>query len=132
MLPLSFQMTMLAGAVLLLLVHISVNSFTLKAQVGNAATVGARDAMAPAAGLAGRAERALRNFNETFPAFAALVLMADSLGTSNALTQWGSALYLGFRILYLPLYLWGVPWLRTITWNIATLGIALVLVGLFV
>lgn len=128
----SFEFWMLAGAVFWLLVHVSVNSFTYKAQVGNAETVGPRDNAPKPQKLAGRAERALRNFNETFPAFAALVLMAALIGKSNGLTQWGAGLYLGFRIIYLPLYMWGVPWLRTFSWNIATLGIALVLIGLFI
>lgn len=128
----TIELYCLIGAVILLLVHVSVQSFALKAQVGNAATVGARDHLPNATMLAGRAERALRNFNETFPAFAALALLVGLGGYSNSVTAWSAGLYLGFRVLYLPLYLAGVPWLRTFCWNIATAAIVGLIVGLFV
>jgi len=36
------------------------------------------------------------------------------------------------RVVYLPLYLAGVRWVRTFSWNLATLGLALMIVGIFV
>lgn len=125
----SLELYLLCAAVFLLLVHVSVQSLTYKAQVGNAATVGARDTIEPATAIAGRAERALRNFNETFPAFVALVLVVELANLHNDLTIWGAVLYVAFRISYLPLYLVGLPWVRTISWNLATLGLAVMLVG---
>jgi uncharacterized MAPEG superfamily protein len=43
---------------------------------------------------------------------------------------WGAELYLAGRILYLPLYAAGVPFLRTIAWAIATFGIGLLIAAM--
>lgn len=123
-----FELWILLAAVLLGLVHVSLASFFYKAQEGNAYTVGPRDDDRPRHGVAGRLDRALRNYLETFPLFAACALVVHVSGTAGHLSWWGGVLYLGGRVAYLPLYGLGVPWLRTFSWNIATLG--LVLVGL--
>ncbi|MCR5878744.1 MAPEG family protein [Phenylobacterium sp. J367] len=73
-------------------------------------------------------DRAQRNFLETFPIFAAAVLLLEVLDrTGSALGVWGAGLYLAGRVLFLPLYAAGLPWIRTFSWNAATLGLALVL-----
>lgn len=127
---LSFELLTLIGAIILLLVHIGVQSSVLKAQVGNLQSVGARDSIEPAQGLAGRAERALRNFNETFPAFVAAVAVVSLVDVSNILTLLGCALYLICRVIYLPLYMSGVAWIRSYVWVVATASITLILFGI--
>ena len=47
------------------------------------------------------------------------------------MSSWGAALYLIGRVLFLPLYAFGIPWLRTFSWNLATLGLVMVGVQLF-
>jgi uncharacterized MAPEG superfamily protein len=42
---------------------------------------------------------------------------------------WDAALFLG-RVAYLPLYASGVPLVRSLAWNVATLGLVLVVVRL--
>ncbi|MGV8996591.1 MAG: MAPEG family protein [Parvibaculaceae bacterium] len=128
----SVEMWCLFGAMVLALVHLSAASFTFKAQVGNRYTVGARDDEPKRLGIAGRLERAQWNYLETFPVFVAAVLMVDRLGAAGALSHWGALIYLGGRILYLPLYAAGVPWIRTFSWNAATLGLVLVMAQLLV
>jgi uncharacterized MAPEG superfamily protein len=128
----TFELWTLVAAVLLGLVHVSAASFAFKAQVGNAYTVGPRDEDIQPTGIAGRLHRAQRNFAETFALFAALVLVAHVSGRTGAMSHWGAALYLVGRVLFLPLYALGVPWLRTFAWNLATLGLVLVGVQLFV
>jgi uncharacterized MAPEG superfamily protein len=118
----------LYGAMILGLVHLTAASFAFKAQVGNAYTVGARDENLRPAGVAARLDRAQRNFLETFAIFAAAVLMSEALGKLGGLGAWGAALYLGGRMLFLPLYALGTPWLRTFSWNAATLGLVLVMI----
>jgi uncharacterized MAPEG superfamily protein len=80
-------------------------------------------------GIAGRLERALRNFVETFPLFAATVLIAHVTNTHSWMTEWGVQLYFGARVTYLALYAAGV-FLLPLVWNVATLGIAMVLLSL--
>ena len=78
------------------------------------------------AGIAGRLHRAQMNFLETFSIFATCVVVVHLSDTYGALSYWGSVLYLVGRILFLPLYAAGIPWLRTFSWNLATLGLVLV------
>ena len=126
----SVEMQCLFAAMVLALVHLTAASFTFKAQVGNRYTVGARDEDIRPSGLAGRLDRAQRNFLETFPVFVAAVLTTHVLDRTGVLSSAGSLLYIGGRALFLPLYAWGVPWLRSFSWNIATLGLVLVMAQL--
>lgn len=121
-----FELWTLLAATLLGLVHLSAASFAFKGQVGNRYTVGARDEDLRPTGIAGRLHRAQANFMETYPMFAVLALLVEVVGSSGTLSRWGAAAYLAGRILYLPLYAAGVPWLRTFAWNVATLGLVLV------
>jgi uncharacterized MAPEG superfamily protein len=128
----TFELWALVAATLVGLVHLSAASFSFKAQVGNEYTVGPRDEDIQPTGVSARLHRAHRNFLETFALFAALVLVVHVSGRGGALSQWGAGLYLVGRVLYLPLYAVGVPWLRTFSWNLATLGLVLVGAQLFV
>lgn len=123
----SIELWCLFAAMVLALTHLSAASFTFKAQVGNRYTVGPRDEDLRPVGVAARLERAQRNFMETFSVFAAAVLIVEHLGATGALSQWGAAIYVAGRLLFLPLYAMGVPWLRTLSWNAATLGLVLVM-----
>jgi len=82
----SFELTLLALSTIVALVYLSCQSLIYKAQVGNALTVGARDEMPKAERLAGRAERAFRNFLETYPVFVALVAVVELGHASNTWT----------------------------------------------
>jgi uncharacterized MAPEG superfamily protein len=86
--------------------------------------------MPPLQGVGGRLQRALHNFVETFPFFAAAVLIAHVAGRHSALTLWGVQLYFWGRVAYLPLYAFGIPKVRSMAWGIATLGIILILIAL--
>ena len=108
------------------LVHLSAASFTFKSQVGNSYTVGARDENLQPTGVAGRLYRAQSNFLETFSIFAVCVLLVHLTNAYGAWSHWGSIIYLSGRVLFLPLYAMGVRWLRTFSWNLATLGLVLV------
>lgn len=122
----TWELYALLAAVLLGLVHLSAASFSFKAQIGNKYTVGPRDEELRPTGVAARLHRANLNFLETFPFFAAVVLIVRLLDVSGSLSLLGCALYLAGRVVFLPLYAMGVPWLRTFSWNIATLGLVLV------
>jgi len=58
------------------------------------------------------------------------VLVANATGRHDALTIWGAQLYFWARVAYLPLYAFGVPLVRSLVWNVAVLGIALLLIAL--
>jgi uncharacterized MAPEG superfamily protein len=122
---------MLALAVVLGLVQIVAASHSASLQRGYRWTASPRnEPTPPLRGVAGRLDRALRNFLETFPLFVAVVLAAHVSETHNALTEWGARLYLWGRVAYVPLYVAGIPLVRSLVWNIATIGIMLFVVAL--
>lgn len=127
----TFELTMLALAIVLGLVHVSLQAIAATSQYGVDWNVGPRDApQPPLHGVAGRLARAWHNFLETFPLFAAAVLIAHVANRHSGLTVWGAGLYLGARIVYLPLYAAGVPFVRSLVWSVAALGIVLILIAL--
>ncbi|MFN3512323.1 MAG: MAPEG family protein [Phenylobacterium sp.] len=124
----SIELWCLFLAMALGLVHLSAASFAFKAQVGNRYSVGSREEGLAPTGLAGRLDRAQRNFLETFAIFAAAVLMVEMLNEGGWLSAWGAGIYLAGRVLFLPLYAAGLPWVRTFSWNAATLGLVMVMI----
>ncbi|HEY1632555.1 MAG TPA: MAPEG family protein [Rhizomicrobium sp.] len=127
---LSTELSMLIAATFLGLLQLLVAARVGNNQRGLKWNVGARDeAPKPVTAVAGRLERAFRNFMETFPFFAAAVIVATLAGRHNWATVWGAEIYLAARVVYWPLYGFGVPVLRTLVWLIATLALLLVAVA---
>lgn len=124
---LSVELAYLALAGALLLVHLVIQALLLTQQFGPEYNAGARDEQRQVTGLAGRAERALRNYLESFPLFAALVLAVTVAGKAGWWSGFGAALYFWARVAYLPLYLAGVPYLRSAVWTIAGAGLVIIL-----
>ena len=125
------ELTMLALSIALGLVQIVLNSQSKNLQHGYWWAAGSRDEpRPPLAGVAGRLERALSNFLEAFPLFAAAVLIVQAAGKHDWMTVWGAQLYFWARMAYVPLYVLGVPLLRSLIWNVATFGIILILASL--
>ena len=60
-----------------------------------------------------RVDRAAKNLQESLPAFLALCLVALY---SNAEILAAGSLWLGFRILYVPMYMSALPYLRSLVW----------------
>ncbi len=89
----------------------------------------ARDEELPEGELLGRAERALKNFQETWLCFVILALIAHLAVPGDPVIFWGAIVYFAGRIVYLPLYLFGTFGIRSLVWNIATLGIAAMFFG---
>jgi uncharacterized MAPEG superfamily protein len=124
------ELWLLLASIVLGFVHIVAQAQSMTAVRGLRYNAGPRDApMPPLTGNAGRLERALRNFLESFPFFAAAVLMSEAANIHNGFTLWGAWLYVAGRVAYLPLYAFGVPYVRSLAWNIATIGIFLILSG---
>jgi uncharacterized MAPEG superfamily protein len=129
--PVPAELLVLAGSVLLVVAQI-----VLAAQLGNRqyglrwAASPRDDAVEAPDVLLGRARRALANTLETWPLFAAAVL---SVGLAHRFDLWsliGAHLYLWGRVLYLLLYLAGVPLIRSLVWNVGLAGILVVLAQL--
>ncbi|MEI6641772.1 MAG: MAPEG family protein [Novosphingobium sp.] len=92
-----------------------------------------RDEVMPELGVVpGRLGRNFRNYMETFPFFVAGVAVIELAGVHGALTRGAVIAYLAGRLGYSVLYVWGVPLVRSLFWNIATFGIFGLLVSPFV
>ena len=124
----AFELTILAWGCVLALVHIFAAGQVRTRQYGRAWNMGARDETMPAPSpLVGRLARAQANYFETFPIVIAAILIDGAAGLFDGGTRLGAALWLGARIVYLPLYAAGVPAVRTIVWLVSVVGIALLL-----
>ena len=127
----TIELKMLALGIVLGLIQIVLASHAASLQRGYRWTASPRDeTLPPLTGVAGRLDRALRNFMETFPLFAAAVVMAHLANRHDWLTEGGAQFYFGARIAYLALYVFGVPLIRSLVWNVATAGIVMILVAL--
>ncbi len=73
-----------------------------------------------------RADRACRNMLETFPVFAAVAIAAVVAGVTSDATALGAQIYLAARVLYVPVYIFGIPHIRSIIWAAALAGIFMV------
>jgi len=88
--------------------------------------VSARDDWKNPTGMVSRIERAYFNLLETMPAFAALVLIVLYTGNANANTALGAQLYFWGRVVYVPAYLSGVPYVRTLVWTVSLIGLLII------
>jgi uncharacterized MAPEG superfamily protein len=127
------EFIMLAFTLILALVQIVAAGAARTAELGGKWNAGPRDGEGPPPGkMAGRLMRAQANLFETLPIFAAAVIMAHIAGKDGQLTFVGAHLYFFGRLIYLPLYAFGVPYIRTLVWLIATAGLVMVIAALFV
>lgn len=125
-LTMTVELQMLTWAVLIGLLHIVLQALGAAAQNGLGYQLGARDENRSAAGMSGRLKRALANFLETFPLFAAAVLVVTAADAATATTALGAQLYVVSRAAYIPLYACAVPVLRSAAWFGALIGLILV------
>jgi uncharacterized MAPEG superfamily protein len=122
------ELSVLAWGCLLAVVHIWLPIRAKTAQYGVKWNTGPRDeAQAPPNAVAGRLERAQANFFETFPVMIAAVAIVSIADLENQMTAIGAWLWLGARVVYLPLYAFGVPTVRTLVWLVSVFGLTMVL-----
>jgi uncharacterized MAPEG superfamily protein len=79
---------------------------------------------------AGRLKRALENLLETYPAFVALALALAVTGKAGGIAATGAWVWLIARAVYVPLYAFGVPAVRTLVWVASIVGLLMMLVRL--
>ncbi len=122
------ELACLELSVLLWLAHVLVQAGALNAALPRSYLVSSRDIPIEMKGvLAGRAKRALDNYVENFTAFVALDLAFIALHGSAGM--WPT-IWIVARIVYLPLYLFGVIYIRSLVWGISLLAIVMMLIRL--
>ena len=128
----AFELQMLAAAILIGIVHLLWAAAAAQPQRGLKWNTGPRDEPVVLTGVAGRLERAFANFRETFPFFAVLVIVDYLGGRLGELTALGALIYVVARAVYIPLYAFGVPYVRSLTWVASMVGILMLLAALVV
>src|SRR5678815_3961225 len=127
------ELKILAFGAVLLFVHIFTATRFKTAQYGRKWNVGARDEALPEPNpISGRTMRAQANFAETFPIAIVALLGVVIAGKTSQWTAIGGWIWLGARVVYLPLYAAGVPVIRTVVWTIGMVGLAMVIKPLLV
>lgn len=127
-----FELSMLATATTWGFVQLVAAAQAANAQYGLRWAASPRDSeMPPLKPLAGRINRNFRNYMETFPFFAAAILIAEAANVHDDLTYYGATAYVGGRFIYTLLYVAGIPLIRSLFWNIAAFGMLAVLAAPF-
>jgi uncharacterized MAPEG superfamily protein len=122
------ELTCLELSVVLWLAHVLVQASVGNTVLPSGYLATARDNPVAARGvLYGRATRALANYVENFTPFVALALaliVTQRAGGAGAL---GATIWVLARIVYVPLYLFGVMYARTAAWTISIVGLVMML-----
>ena len=87
---------------------------------------GNREGLAPPLGLAGRADRASKNQLEAMAMFLAVVLAAHMAGKAPQAAL-GATIFFWARLVYWPVYLAGIVYLRTLVWFVSLYGLFLII-----
>ena len=119
----SIELQYLIFAVFLLLLQMVLQAGAGFLANGLMGLAGSRDDEVLTTGVGGRFERAYYNMLETFPIFAALVLCIQVTESWSQTSAMAVQLYFWGRVAYVPLYIIGIPFLRTIAWFVAMIGI---------
>ena len=127
---LTTELTLLGWSVVLFLVYLVVQATPALLEQGVGFNAGPRDDAPPLGKYAGRGKRAFENFKETYPIFLALALGLAVTGKSGGAGATGAWLWFAGRIVYLPLYLFGVPYARTLVFTASAVGLGMMTVKL--
>ena len=119
------ELTCLELSVLLWLAHVLVQALAARAEFGDAYLFTPRDTQPAAKGLTcGRATRALANYVENLGPFVAMALALIATQHTGGI---GATIWILARIVYLPVYMMGILYLRTALWVISVVGLLMML-----
>ena len=90
-----------------------------------------RENVPPPTSIAGRTERAARNMLVNLTLFAALLLAVHAANLNDPRVETGAALFFWARLVYFPLYVVGVIYLRTLVWMVSVVGLGAIVAALW-
>lgn len=121
------ELQYLVYGAILLIVHVIIQATFSDLSKGLGWALGPQDEARDQSVVAARIERALANYLETFPAFAALALILAVTEMSTATSALGAAIWFWARIAYIPAYASGIPMVRSLAWFTSLGGLAMML-----
>ena len=93
---------------------------------GMMAALGNRDKVEDCSGFPARTDRAARNMLENMVLFTALVLVASVGGVTDPRVELGARIFFWARLVYIPIYMIGIPVARTAVWAISIIGMGMI------
>jgi uncharacterized MAPEG superfamily protein len=124
------ELKLLVWSVGLAIVQMIVAVTGASMQFGLPALAGNREDLPRPTGWAGRAARAHHNMLENLVLFAVLVVAASVVEKMNAMTALGAQLFFWGRVAYAPIYIVGIPWVRTAAFAVSMAGLILIFLQL--
>lgn len=121
-----FELQMVVGSTLVLFVLLMVQGGLVPLNQGFGWGLGSRDAPQDFSAMQERARRTVGNHIEGMLLFVPLAIVVSLSDLSTELSAIGAGLYLVGRVLYAPLYLMGVAYLRSAAWAVAITGTLLI------
>ncbi len=122
------ELTVLELSVILWVAHVLTQALTARSEFGDDYLFTPRDAKVTAKGLSfGRATRALHNYTENFVPFVAMDLGLIATQHTGGI---GATIWIIARIIYLPVYMRGIKYVRTACWAVGVLGLLMMLARL--
>ena len=127
---LSTELTVLAWSVVLLIVHIVVQTLSLVKDGGLGYAMSNRDGEVAMSLVTDRLTRGLRNFVETYSAFVGLALALALTDKTGDLGATGALIWFWARVFYVPIFAAGIPVARTGIWTVSVIGLVMMLIRL--
>lgn len=127
----STELTLAAVMLIVAIIQIMLPAAFRNRETGLEYNAGPRDEAGPPVGVVtGRLQRAQRNLYETLPLFLAAVIIAHIAGREGMLTLIGAWLYVVARVVYIPAYGYGIPYIRSYIWMASMAGLILIILAL--
>jgi uncharacterized MAPEG superfamily protein len=122
------ELTCLELSIVLWLVHVLVQATAGNLELPFGYLFTSRDKPAPASGLLfGRATRALANYVENLTPFVALTLALIVTQRTSGAGAFGATIWILARIVYIPVYMLGIAYVRSAAWSISIIGLVMML-----
>lgn len=126
----STEISVLLLGVLLGLFHLGGQAIISDMERGLKWALGNRDDAKPLSITGARLERASKNYQETFPFMAAILIIIEITHQSTEFTRNAALIWLSARIIYFPAYAFGWA-IRSWVWIIALISMSLLGISLF-
>ena len=119
------ELTCLELSVILWVAHVLTQALTARGEFGDDYLFSPRDAKVSPKGLnVGRASRALHNYIENLVPFVGMDLALIATQHTGGL---GATIWIIARIIYLPVYMMGIKYVRTACWLVGVVGLLMML-----